>query len=231
VTFDESQRYQQEISFENITEELIQRLPVELKSLEGIEGEADVEPLIQTPDLGSDLPTPPELSLDSTGDMIIVDSGHGIEHSLGILRLSPEATPEPEKDSGTSMQTRSSKRKDLQEIYAISLKNLHFNSAYYVAFATGINHHRARMHRTQLPTAPSNWTEMLNHGHREGFIAAVKLEYGDLQDRGTFIQVPESDAVGFVIPTKWVFTYKFDEEGYLLKYKARLVVRGDLQPK
>ena len=27
----------------------------------------------------------------------------------------------------------------------------------------------------------------------------------------------------------WVFTYKFDKDGYLLKYKARLVVRGDLQ--
>lgn len=27
----------------------------------------------------------------------------------------------------------------------------------------------------------------------------------------------------------WVFTYKFNEDGYLLKYKARLVVRGDLQ--
>jgi hypothetical protein len=34
-----------------------------------------------------------------------------------------------------------------------------------------------------------------------------------------------------VILTKWVFTYKFDEEGYLAKYKARLVVRGDLQPR
>ncbi|KAF7567672.1 hypothetical protein PtrM4_142630 [Pyrenophora tritici-repentis] len=27
----------------------------------------------------------------------------------------------------------------------------------------------------------------------------------------------------------WVFTYKFDEDGLLYKYKARLVVRGDLQ--
>jgi hypothetical protein len=27
----------------------------------------------------------------------------------------------------------------------------------------------------------------------------------------------------------WVFTYKFDEDGYLTKFKARLVVRGDLQ--
>jgi hypothetical protein len=28
-----------------------------------------------------------------------------------------------------------------------------------------------------------------------------------------------------------VFTYKFDEEGYLLRYKARIVVQGDLEPK
>jgi hypothetical protein len=27
----------------------------------------------------------------------------------------------------------------------------------------------------------------------------------------------------------WVFTYKFDEDGYLYRFKARLVVRGDLQ--
>jgi hypothetical protein len=27
----------------------------------------------------------------------------------------------------------------------------------------------------------------------------------------------------------WVFTNKFDEDGYFLKAKARLVVRGDLQ--
>jgi hypothetical protein len=27
----------------------------------------------------------------------------------------------------------------------------------------------------------------------------------------------------------WVFTYKFDEDGLLYKYKAWLVMRGDLQ--
>jgi len=32
-----------------------------------------------------------------------------------------------------------------------------------------------------------------------------------------------------IIPLKWVFTYKFDSDGFLLKYKARLCVRGDLQ--
>jgi hypothetical protein len=29
----------------------------------------------------------------------------------------------------------------------------------------------------------------------------------------------------------WVFTYKFDKDGYYIKAKARLVVRGDLQPR
>jgi hypothetical protein len=29
----------------------------------------------------------------------------------------------------------------------------------------------------------------------------------------------------------WVFTYKFDEDGYYIKAKARLVVCGDLQPR
>ena len=32
-----------------------------------------------------------------------------------------------------------------------------------------------------------------------------------------------------VVPLMWVFTYKFDEDGYLYKFKARLCVRGDLQ--
>ena len=27
----------------------------------------------------------------------------------------------------------------------------------------------------------------------------------------------------------WIFLYKFDQDGYLAKYKARLCIRGDLQ--
>ena len=125
----------------------------------------------------------------------------------------------------------SNRRSQLREAHAATLATLHYNSAYHVAFATGITHQQRRLHRTELPAEPSNWPEMLRHDHRAGFLAAVELEYSDLQKHGTFIAVPEAEASDFVIPTRWVFTYKFDEEGYLLKYKARLVVRGDLQPK
>ena len=34
----------------------------------------------------------------------------------------------------------------------------------------------------------------------------------------------------YIIPLMWVFTYKFNKDGYLDKYKARLVARGDLCP-
>ncbi|KAL1952902.1 hypothetical protein VTO42DRAFT_3967 [Malbranchea cinnamomea] len=34
---------------------------------------------------------------------------------------------------------------------------------------------------------------------------------------------------GYILPLKWVWTYKFDDDGFLTKYKAKLCVRGDLQ--
>jgi hypothetical protein len=32
-----------------------------------------------------------------------------------------------------------------------------------------------------------------------------------------------------VLPLLWVFTYKFDTDGYVTKFKTRICVRGDLQ--
>jgi hypothetical protein len=39
----------------------------------------------------------------------------------------------------------------------------------------------------------------------------------------------ESTADAEVLPLMWVFTYKIDQDGYLTSFKARLVIRGDLQ--
>jgi Reverse transcriptase (RNA-dependent DNA polymerase) len=57
----------------------------------------------------------------------------------------------------------------------------------------------------------------------------MDIEYDALETRGTFKKVQKTNDIT-VIPTKWVWIYKFDEKGHLLKFKARIVARGDLQP-
>jgi hypothetical protein len=70
---------------------------------------------------------------------------------------------------------------------------------------------------------------MLKHPHKDGFLAAADKEYKDLERRGTFKVVKKTQATK-TLPVMWVFDYKFDMNGYLAKQKARLCVRGDLQP-
>ena len=116
---------------------------------------------------------------------------------------------------------RSRKRK---EAYATLLQQPHLNEAIYAAFMTGTR----RIHRDELPPPPKNWRELQKHPHRAGFNAAMRKEYQAVADRGTFVIEPRPYRHQ-VLPLIWVFTYKFDMDGYLLKYKARLCVRGDLQ--
>jgi hypothetical protein len=99
---------------------------------------------------------------------------------------------------------------------------------YYAAFATGIQQGRDHLHWDQLPPLPRTWKELLAHPHREGFLAAATKEYQDLEHWNTFRSVPKTSATK-TLPLMWVFTYKFDMDGYLSKFKARLYVRGDLQ--
>jgi hypothetical protein len=56
--------------------------------------------------------------------------------------------------------------------------------------------------------------------------AAVK-EYRELCEKMTFRAVDRPKG-GQIIPLMWTFVYKFDTEGYLTKYKARICARGDL---
>ncbi|KHJ30242.1 hypothetical protein EV44_g3325 [Erysiphe necator] len=58
----------------------------------------------------------------------------------------------------------------------------------------------------------------------------MEVEYNTLLEKNTFEQVKQTDSM-HPIPLKWVYTYKIDESGYLIKFKARICVRGDLQPK
>lgn len=87
------------------------------------------------------------------------------------------------------------------------------------------------LHRDNLPPEPLNFKQMQKHSHHSGFMQALLIEIDALTAKNVW-EVVTADQIpsGITpIPTTWVFKYKFDEEGYLLKYKARLCARGDKQ--
>lgn len=85
-----------------------------------------------------------------------------------------------------------------------------------------------RVHRKDLDPPPEFWHQLKRHPERKGFMSAADSEITTLKEKATFELVDYPDHKQ-VLPLKWVFTYKFDDAGYLARYKARICVRGDLQ--
>ena len=70
---------------------------------------------------------------------------------------------------------------------------------------------------------------MLKHPYRQCFVQATTKEFDHLKQRGTFKLTSRSATKSTVLPLVWISKYKFDDEGYLVKHKAKSCVRGDLQ--
>jgi hypothetical protein len=93
---------------------------------------------------------------------------------------------------------------------------------------------KTRFHHSNLPPEPRFYQDVmkLSAPHKQGFIAAMQREITDVKRKGTYRTISWKDfnaQDNEVLPLLWVFKYKFDSEGYLIKYKARVCVRGDLQ--
>lgn len=103
--------------------------------------------------------------------------------------------------------------------------------SFYGTFAASMVKEK-RSHRDNLPPEPKYYHQMLKHPESPGFLRAMEVEIKQLQAKQTWKEVPYKDAKAAArvpIPTTWVYKYKFDNEGYLIKHKARLCARGDLQ--
>ena len=120
----------------------------------------------------------------------------------------------------TTQRTRKPTRR---YAYLATLQQPEKLQAYFAAFASGLT----RPHRNELLPEPRSWNELQRHPYRDGFLAAMETEYRALERHQTFSLVPNS--VGRkLLPLMWTFVYKFDTDGYLIKFKARLCARGDL---
>jgi hypothetical protein len=97
--------------------------------------------------------------------------------------------------------------------------------------AGSVNNDIPRVHQTQLPKPPRFVKDLKDHAYSSGFKVALTKEWLALRSKGCFKSTTLTKATvdAECLPLMWVFTYKIAEDGYLLSFKARLVVRGDLQ--
>ena len=119
-----------------------------------------------------------------------------------------------------------------RQAYLAALQHPDNAPGYYTAFTAALDRSdKPRLHRDQLPPPPKSWREVKQHPQSVGFVAAAQTEFESLQRKGMFESTPLTPQIASqaVLPLLWVFTYKFDTDGYLLKHKARICVRGDLQ--
>lgn len=180
------------------------------------------------------LPTPAETPEPQSNTTNVEPSSSSINQRLRF-ELVPEEDARPRQeiigdvgDVNIVEGRRTRKLSTRRAAYLTDIKQSDTLPALYGAFATGIRHNQKRLHRDELPPPPRSWKELQAHPYKDGFTEAANKEYNDLEQRGTFESVKRTSSLD-VIPVTWVFTYKFDTDGYLVKFKARLCVRGDLQ--
>ena len=88
-----------------------------------------------------------------------------------------------------------------------------------------------KIHSSQLPPLPKRVKDLEKHPFGSQFRQCMTIEIENCVTMNCFERTDATiyTALAEVLPLMWVFTYKFDQNGYLSKTKARIVVRGDLQ--
>ncbi len=86
----------------------------------------------------------------------------------------------------------------------------------------------SKFHISNLSKSSLHWRIMLRHSHAEEFIKVAQMKYDVIKTKKTWKIVDKRDDYK-LISLKWIFIYKSDSNDFLFKYKARIVIRDDLQ--
>ncbi len=85
-----------------------------------------------------------------------------------------------------------------------------------------------KFHINNLSKSYFHWRVMLRHQHAEEFIKVAQMKYDVIETKRTWKIVDKRNDYK-LISLKWIFIYKSDSNDFLFKYKARIVIRDDLQ--
>ena len=109
-------------------------------------------------------------------------------------------------------------------------------SQYLSAFATEASkpapvENISCIHQSQLPKTPQFVKDLDTHMFSMQFNKAMIKEWTSLRKKGCIKKTNKTKATADaeVLLLIWVFTYKIGEDGYLLSFKARLVIWGNLE--
>jgi hypothetical protein len=86
----------------------------------------------------------------------------------------------------------------------------------------------SKFHISNLSKSLLHWRVMLRHSHAEEFLKAAQMKYDAIETKRIWEIVDKRDDYK-LISLKWIFIYKSDFDDFLFKYKARIVIRDDLQ--
>ena len=100
----------------------------------------------------------------------------------------------------------------------------------FQSFFTTIDHAHCPCHHSEMPPEPKNFQDIWNHPECADFLQACHLEIQKLEEKKTFQIVDKLDNNTFILSSMWMFDYKFDDNDFLIRYRSKIVVRGDLQP-
>jgi hypothetical protein len=105
-------------------------------------------------------------------------------------------------------------------------------TAVHGMFVAGTQFKPKKVHKRNIPEAPKTLKDLAKHPLRDDFRRAQENHLQEHENMGSFSEVPWSRAKGArILSSMWVFTYKTDKHGFLVKCKARLVVCGNQQEK
>ncbi len=86
----------------------------------------------------------------------------------------------------------------------------------------------SKFHIINLSKSFLHWRAMLRHSHADKFIKTAQMKYNVIETKKTWKIVNKRDDYK-LISLKWIFIYKSDSNDFLFRYKARIVIRDDLQ--
>ena len=81
----------------------------------------------------------------------------------------------------------------------------------------------------EIESAPKSVKDVPKSKYRRVWLDAMNKEVEGLERNNTWTAVDAPPSGEKAVDSKWVFQWKIDEHGYVLKAKARLVFRGDRQ--